>query len=68
MNETTVKEIKKAINQPSFPLRPVVKSRTIDKANEIKKLSTFWPRSRAVGSHGLPGFGVTAAWLVADVI
>jgi hypothetical protein len=55
INETTVHEIKNAINQPSFPFRPVVKSRTIDAASEIRKLSTFCPRSRVVGSHGLPG-------------
>jgi hypothetical protein len=68
MNETAVKEKKKAITQPSFPLRPVVKSRTTDNANEIKKLSTFCERSRTVGSHGFPGFGIEVDWLIAEVI
>jgi hypothetical protein len=68
MNATAVNERKKAINQPSFPLRPVVKSNTTESANAIKKLSTFCVRSRAVGSQGFPGLGVIGAWLTVDDI
>ena len=57
MNETAVSEKKNATNQPSFPLRPVVKRRTTDSAKAIKRLSTFCERSLTVGSQGLPGFG-----------
>jgi hypothetical protein len=59
MNETTVNEKKKAKNQPSFPLRPVVKRSTNESAKEIKKFKTFCERSRTVGSQGLPGLGAT---------
>ncbi|CAB4642481.1 unannotated protein [freshwater metagenome] len=68
INETTVNEAKKATNKPSFPLRPVVKRSTTESAIAIKILSTFCERSRAVGSHGLPGFGVTVAGLIVDDI
>jgi hypothetical protein len=38
MKVTAVNERKKAITQPSFPLRPVVKRRTTDRASEISRL------------------------------